>query len=94
MGLTDIEKRLLKGGSALPDLSALPVRVTRDTAAALLSKYFFKISPRTLERWPLTWRRLNGKAHCDTADLFALAESMLAEAPLVMGGNAGRQQST
>ena len=69
MGMTDIEKRMLKDGAAQPDLGTLPVRVPRDVAAALLSQYFFKISPRTLERWPLAWRRLNGKAHCETKDL-------------------------
>jgi hypothetical protein len=105
MGMSKIQKRALKGGVVLPDLTALPVhappdlttlpvRTPRDTAAALVSKYYFKISPRTLERWPLTWRRLNGKAHCETAELFAHAELMLAEAPPVMGGHAGQQKST
>jgi hypothetical protein len=86
MGLTDIERRRLKGGAAEPDLAELPVRVTRMKAAELLTRFFFETSPRTLERWPLAWRRLNGKAHCETAQLFEVAESKLAEAPPVMGG--------
>jgi hypothetical protein len=69
-----------------PSLTDLPVRVDRETGAELLSKYFFKISPRTLERWPLAWRRLNGKAHCETSQLFAIAQDMLAAAPPVMAG--------
>jgi hypothetical protein len=87
--MTDVEKRLLKGGAALPDLNDLPVRVPRDVAAALLTKYYFETSPRTLERWPLKWRRLNGKAHCETAELFARAEAMVAEAPAISGGRRG-----
>ncbi|HME23712.1 MAG TPA: hypothetical protein VKI44_20700 [Acetobacteraceae bacterium] len=72
-----------------PDLTELPVRLSRDTAAKLLSKYFFEVSPRTLERWPVAWRQLNGRAHAETADLFAYAESVLAGAPVIMGGRRG-----
>ena len=61
--------------------SRLPQRVTRDRAAELVTQRYFEVSPRTLERWPLAWRRLNGKAHCETQELFALAEQMLASAP-------------
>lgn len=70
----------------IPSLADLPIRVDREVGAKLLSRYFFKISPRTLERWPLTWRRLNGKAHCETAELFDVAEAMLSAAPAIMGG--------
>jgi hypothetical protein len=86
MGMTDIEKRALKGGAALPDLSEFPVRVDRETAAKLLTKYYFRTHRRSLERWPLAWRLLNGRAHCETAELFALAEAKLANAPPVMSG--------
>jgi hypothetical protein len=85
MGLTDVERRALRG-AALPDLSTPPVRVPRKVAADLVTKYFFDTSPRTMERWSLKWRRLNGKAHCETADLFAEAERRLNEAAVVMGG--------
>jgi hypothetical protein len=81
-----IQKRALKGGVALPDLSELPIRVDRETAAKLLTKYYFRTHRRSLERWPLAWRLLNGRAHCETAELFAVAESMLAHASFVMGG--------
>ncbi len=88
MRMTDIEKRVLKrGGSApIPDLSELPIRVPRPRAANLVTQFYFEISPRTLERWPLAWQRLNGKAHCSTAELFAVAEAKLTEAPVLMGG--------
>jgi hypothetical protein len=86
MGQTDIDKRRLKDRVVLPDFGQLPVRVPRDVAAELLTRYFFETSPRTLERWPLRWRRLNGRAHCETRDLFAIAQSKLAAAPAVMSG--------
>jgi hypothetical protein len=85
-GMTDIKERAPKSGAALPDLSVLPVRVDRETAAKLLTKYYFRTHRRTLERWPLGWRMLNGRAHCETAELFAIAEAQLNAAPVVMGG--------
>ncbi len=86
MPISEIEQRTRKSGTVLPDLGTLPVRVPRHAAAQLLTRYFFDTSPRTLERWPLTWRRLNGKAHCETAELFAVAASILEASPPVMGG--------
>lgn len=67
-------------------LADLPRRADRRIGAALVTQHLFPVSPRTLERWPLAWRRVNGKAVCDTAELFAVAERMLAEAPAVRGG--------
>lgn len=86
MGMTDIERRALKGGATLPDLAELPVRVPRDRAAELLRKHFFDVSPRTLERAPLRWLILNGKAHVETAELFAYGASVVAAAPVLQGG--------
>jgi hypothetical protein len=74
------------GTTAMPDLIDLPVRLPRDELARLISKYFFRVSPRSMERWPLAWRRVNGKAHGETADAFAVANSMLEAAPVLMGG--------
>jgi hypothetical protein len=89
MDTTDLGRR------PRPDLTELPVRLSRDTAAKLLSRYFFEVSPRTLERWPVAWRQLNGRAHAETVELFAHAESILAAAPVIMGGHkAASQQQT
>lgn len=66
----------------------LPIRAPRHKAAEWVTRHFFKISPRILERWPLTCRRINGKAHCETDELFAEARSRVAEAPEVRGGSA------
>ena len=74
--------------TALPEL---PVRVDRRTGAALVTRLFFPVSPRTLEVWPLTIQRVNGKATVETAELFAVARAKLAEAPVV---RAGRRAAT
>lgn len=64
-------------------LSGLPVRVPRSEAAELVSRYFFKVHPRSLERWLLPVRVINGRAHIDTADLFAEAQRRLDAADVV-----------
>ena len=65
------------------ELSTLPVRVTRKDGAKLVSKYFFTVNHRTLERWPLALQRLNGKAHVETRELFEYAAARVAEAPAI-----------
>ena len=68
------------------DIPDLPARVDRGTGAVLVTRRYFPVSPRTLEAWPLTWRHVNGKAVCETAELFAVAQSKLDAAPPVRGG--------
>lgn len=77
----------LKSRTALSSsLDEFPVRVPRDRAAELVTQRYFEISPRSLERAPLCWQRLNGKAHVLTTELFGWAESVLDASPVVMGG--------
>ena len=64
----------------------LPVRVDRKTAAALVTQHFFPVSPRTVEAWPLTIRRVNGRATMETAELFAFARAKVEAAPPIKGG--------
>lgn len=68
-------------------LPHLPVRVSREDAAVLLTRYFFATKPRTLERAPLCWQVLNGRAHCLTIELFAWAAGCVADAPALLGGH-------
>jgi hypothetical protein len=67
-------------------VTALPVRMTRSMAAAYLSQHFFPVSPRTLERWPVATRRVNGHVLIDTADLLTVANGKLRSAPVIMAG--------
>jgi hypothetical protein len=55
----------------------LPQYVDKPTAAAIITHHFFPISPRTLERWPLTVRRPNKATVYEVAEVMAIAESKL-----------------
>jgi hypothetical protein len=75
----------------------VPPRVDRKTGADLVTRHFFPISPRTLEAWPLTWRLVNGKAVCETAELFEVAQAKLDAAPICRtfsGRRAGEAAAT
>jgi hypothetical protein len=76
-------------------LKELPTNSDRRAGAALVKQFFFDVSPRTLEAWPLPTRRVNGRAITPTAKLFEEAHRRLEAAPLVIGGrrSAGRKKS-
>jgi hypothetical protein len=63
------------------DFSALPRNVDRRSGADIVTRHFFPINSRTLERWPLTWRMVNGRGVCETSELLALAQEKLDAAP-------------
>ncbi|WP_424139095.1 hypothetical protein [Roseomonas chloroacetimidivorans] len=82
--------RAAKSGTAAPsiDLSSYPVNVTRQRGAELVTHHFFPVSHRTLERWPITGKVVGGRMVFRTADLFAIAQQKMDEAPLVRSGSA------
>ena len=86
---------VLDGSQAASATAAgqLPVRVDRATAATIVTNLFFKVSPRTIEKWPLAIRHVNGRALIETSDLLALARAKLDEATPLMGGRQGRRMA-
>ena len=84
---TQTTKNFSDTGAAKAADSTLPARVDRKRGALIITERYFPISHRTLETWPITWRRVNGRAICDTGDLLALAEAKLEAAPPLLGGN-------
>jgi allantoicase len=74
-------------------MSALPRHVDRRTGADLVTRFYFPIKFRTLEAWPLVWRRVNGKAVTTTAELFARAEAMMQAAPAIRGGRRAAKEA-
>jgi hypothetical protein len=68
------------------DLAALPRRVDRRALAHLVSKFYFPVSPRTVEAWPLVVKRVNGRATIDTREGLAFAKAKLDAAPAIRGG--------
>lgn len=67
-------------------LATLPARVPRDDAATLVTRHFFRVARRSLERWPVTTTMVNGRAHIDTAELFRVAQAMLDRGARVRSG--------
>ena len=55
----------------------LPQYADKQTAAAIITHHFFPISPRTLERWPLTVRRPNKATVYEVDEVMAVAEAKL-----------------
>lgn len=59
-----------------PD-QALPRNADRKTLAAIITHRCFPISPRTLERWPLTVRKPNKSVIYDVTEALEYAEQQL-----------------
>ena len=57
----------------------------RKSLAKLISELYFPISHRTLEKWPLEWKLVNGRALGDTHEALAHAEKMLSGAVQIRG---------
>jgi hypothetical protein len=75
------------------DLAQLPVNANRRQLAEIITRYFFKVSPRSLERWPLSWRNVNGQAICRTADALEEARRRLEAAPVIRSGQSNARSS-
>jgi hypothetical protein len=69
-----------------PDPALLPRFADRKQLAAIHTRYFGPQSHRTLESWPLDWRRVNGRAVASVAQFIAEAQRRFDEAPLIRGG--------
>ncbi len=76
---------------AEPDPAKLPRFADRRTLAAIHHRYFGPLSPRSLEAWPLRWRRANGYAVACVAEFIAEAERRFAAAPAIAGGRRAHQ---
>ena len=61
-----------------------PRFVDLKTGARIITERFFRVSPRTIEKWPVAFRIINRRRHAETVDLIARAEAMIAAAPLIM----------
>lgn len=60
-----------------------PPRLHRKAAAEALTRHFFVVSPRSLERWPVPVRIINGRAYVETQELFAEAQRRVDAAALI-----------
>ena len=62
-----------------PDLP-LPQYADKQTAAAIITHFYFPISPRTLERWPLIVRRPNKASIYAVDELLSVAKQKFDDA--------------
>lgn len=86
LGMFKMAKPTLPAATNLPP--DLPVRADRRRLSDLLTRHRFPVAARTLERWPLTWTSVNGRALAEVAEAFAVADDMLARAPRLRTGKA------
>jgi hypothetical protein len=73
----------------MPRDEDLPAYLTFRDLAAHLTRTRFRVSHRSLERWPLRVKLVNGRRHAETSQALAHADRMLAEAPTVATGRSG-----
>lgn len=77
-----------------PDPDRLPRFATRQQLAAIHRHWYGPLSPRTLERLALPYRRPPGQpALYEVREFLAWAEKRLAEAPRLMGGSRRRRET-
>jgi hypothetical protein len=69
-----------------PDPAKLPRYGDRRQLADIHSFYFGPQSPRSLERWPLEWRIVNGRAVAEVRAFIAEAQRRFDAAPVIRGG--------
>lgn len=71
-----------------PDPDRMPiVHGDKNQLAEIHSRYWGPVSPRTLERWPLVWRRVNGRNIGSVRDFLKVAKRRFESAPKIKGGS-------
>jgi hypothetical protein len=75
------------------ELPNLPRHGDRKMLAPIITKLVFPVSHRSLEVWPLKWRRVNGHAVAETYEALALAWCKFDCAPATISGR-GRSCAT
>jgi hypothetical protein len=70
----------------LDELPNLPRNADRKALADIITRLLFPVSDRSLEIWPLKWRRVNGHSLAATEDALKFAWRKFAAAPVMKGG--------
>ena len=80
-----------EGAATAPEITSS--YQSREQLAERYRAKYGPISPRTLERWPLVWRFLNGRAVADVAEFDAECARRFMAAPAIRGGAAKPKQA-
>lgn len=71
----------------------MPIRYgDRQQLAEIHRRYWGPLAPRSLERWPLTWKLSNGRAVAAVAEFIAEAERRFNASPAIRGGSSRANQ--
>ena len=73
-------------GYIVEALADSPRYVDRKTLALIIGRMLFPVSDRSLEVWPLKWRRVNGHSLASTEEGLRLAWEKFRAAPVLRGG--------
>jgi hypothetical protein len=71
---------------AEPDPSQMPRYGDRRQLAQIHNQYFGPQSPRTLEKWSLDWRMVNGRAVAEVRAFLKEAQRRFDASPVIRGG--------
>jgi hypothetical protein len=70
----------------------MPIRFgTREQLAEIHRKYWGPLSSRSIERWDLVWRIVNGHAVSNVAMFIAKAQKRFDDSPATRGGRRAKQ---
>jgi hypothetical protein len=67
-------------------LANLPRNADKQALSEIISKLLFPVSDRTIEAWPLRWRRVNGHSLASTEEGLKFAWEKFRAAPVMRGG--------
>ncbi len=68
------------------ELPNLPRHGDRKKLSEIITRLLFPVSDRSMEVWPLKWRRVNGRALAETSEALAHAWCKFNSAPVTMSG--------
>ena len=74
------------------ELPTLPRNGDRRMLAQIITQHLYPISPRSLEVWPLTWRRVSKKAVASTEEALKHAWRVYDAAPVTRAGQPGNRR--
>jgi hypothetical protein len=69
------------------DHTRYPKFGTRKQQSSFLNSEGVIVSDRSMERWPVTVRHVNGHAILETQEVFEHVQRMIDEAPAILGGD-------
>lgn len=78
-----------------PDPDLMPiVHGDKHQLAQIFNRYYGTVSPRSLERWPLAWRLVNGRNVGSVREFLAVSKRRFESAPEIRAGKSSGRKRT